>query len=811
MLRARFGTTDPAGSDQSNPSRTAALFAGKKPKDFEDDNSGGGTTPFLLIMHKGGGTLTITVAAKTSAQPVIDLPITVHCFEARETEATLAAAAQARQAVEEIQSLVEKGDHAAARSVLTDALSNMQQTLGAKLSAVVNAATWELGFSSYQLGGLEDLEVARALSEQVLEVRSLTLPEDHPDLQTARQNLAVMKKALGDLAGARALEEHVLEVRSRILPGDHPDVQAAKWRLASTIAAQGDLEGARALQEQVLDVFSRTLPPNHRDLQVARQDLAVTIGALGDLSGARTLLEQVLEVLSRSLPSDHPDLQLARGNLAATLKALGDLVGARAIFEQVLEVRSRTLPGDHPDLQIARGNLAVTMKALGDLDGARELEEQVLETRSRTLPRDHSLLQLARSNLAVTLSGQGNLAGGRVLFAQVLEVFSRTLPGDHPNLQLARANLAASLKAQGALPEARALLEQVLVGRSRILPSEHPDLLLTQATVARYRAASGKAAESQELVRTLASTTMESGRSLDSILEKRFIEASVVDTVLSVAAGANAFEADSEGERLGFAMCEGIRGAEASAARLARSLRADAESWALRDALTAASRTLNLLAGSPAEDRARLAEVVRERDGLRRNLLSRLQETGAEGLFPELEAKAIAARLEPDEAAIAYWRYERWQVDLATGQESRQPCYLAWVLRPGDGFERIELGPAAEIENAIEAWREALGAPTRGLTTKAEATSREKGERVRKRLIDPVLRAIGSADRVRIAPAGAVHLVPLDALPSGDGVLGDSLEIVSLNALSELTVADSLPRNAPSVLSMGGISYDGEP
>ncbi|MEQ8762542.1 MAG: CHAT domain-containing protein [Planctomycetota bacterium] len=55
------------------------------------------------------------------------------------------------------------------------------------------------------------------------------------------------------------------------------------------------------------------------------------------------------------------------------------------------------------------------------------------------------------------------------------------------------------------------------------------------------------------------------------------------------------------------------------------------------------------------------------------------------------------------------------------------------------------------------------------------------------------------------------QFVPLDALPSSGGVLGDSLEIVSLNALSELTVADSLPRNAPSVLSMGGISYDGEP
>ncbi|MCE9592955.1 MAG: CHAT domain-containing protein [Planctomycetes bacterium] len=323
---------------------------------------------------------------------------------------------------------------------------------------------------------LGDLSGARALEEKVLEVRSRALPDDHPDLQAARENLAGTLYRLGDLSGARALEEKVLEVRSRTLPDDHPDLQAARGNLAVTIKALGDLAGARALQEKVLEVCSRTLSDDHPDLQWARGNLATTIKALGDLTGARTLEERVLEVRSRMLPDDHPDLLRTRLNLAGTLYRLGDLSGARALEEKVLEVRSRTLPDNHPDLQAARGNLAVTIKALGDLAGARALQEKVLEVCSRTLPDDHPDLQDARQSLAATISALGDLAGARALEEKVLEVRSRTLPDDHPDLQDARQNLAAEISALGDLAGARALEEKVLEVRSRTLPDDHPDL-----------------------------------------------------------------------------------------------------------------------------------------------------------------------------------------------------------------------------------------------------------------------------------------------------------------------------------------------
>ncbi|MCP4655318.1 MAG: tetratricopeptide repeat protein, partial [bacterium] len=124
---------------------------------------------------------------------------------------------------------------------------------------------------------------------------------------------------------------------------DHPDVLTARHNLAETLSAQGDLAGARQLQEQVLEARERLLGADHPDTLTARNNLAATLYAQGDLAGARQLQEQVLEARERLLGADHPDTLTARNNLAQSLYAQGDLAGARQLQEQVLEARERLL------------------------------------------------------------------------------------------------------------------------------------------------------------------------------------------------------------------------------------------------------------------------------------------------------------------------------------------------------------------------------------------------------------------------------------------------------------------------------------
>ncbi len=663
------------------------------------------------------------------------------------------------------------------------------------------------------LKDLGELARARDLEEKVLASFEKSLPPDHPNLQRARMHLASTLKLVGELRAAVTLEKQVLEIHTRTLPEDHALLQAARLNLAVSIQDLGDLEGARELEERAQAVLSRTHPADHPDLQTARMNLAITLSKLGELGSARALEEQVLKIRIRTLPNEHPDLQAIRLNYAATLRALGDLVQARVLEEKALSVLSRSLPEDHPTLQTARQNLAATLKCFGQPEQARLLEEQVLSISSRKLPDDHPALQLARANLALTLLELGEVEAARVLQTKVLELHSHRLPDHHPDLQRARGNLAQTMKKLGNWKEARALEEQVLEVFSQTLPSDHPDLQLARASLARLLMTTGEGRKGQTLARKIAGATAQRSASWQTsgareIERQSFWE---IDTPLSIAAGAGEFSADPEGERLCFSMCEVLRMAEVSSARLQRSLGSDQNSQALQT-LARTSRELNTLAGATGEDGSRFSELVRERDRLRRELLGRLEEAGADRFQPEVEAQSIAERLRPEEAAIAYWRYERWEIAPQTRERTTTPSYLAWVLTPDGSCDRIELGSAQYIDAAIREWRAALQAPARGVTGSETTTTaiQDEGRRVRSLIFDPLRDELGAARRVWVAAAEALHLVPLDAMPEHAGVLGDHLEFAHLQAVSELTLGERPALAPPSVLAMGGIRYDGQ-
>ncbi len=626
------------------------------------------------------------------------------------------------------------------------------------------------GYLANTIKALGDLAGARALLEQVLEVFSRTLPADHPDLQKARQNLAIVIKMLGDLAGARALEEAVLEVRLAVLPADHPHLQAARMNLARTLGHLGDVAGARTLFEKVLEVRSRTLPEDHTDLQRARQGLALSMYALGDAAGARALIEDVLEVFSRTLPAEHPELQRTRENLAIALKHMDDLAGARAIEEAVLEVYSRTLPADHPDLQRTRRNLATTIDALGDYPGARVLFEQVLEVGSRTLPAHHRDLQQARGNFAFTLAHErvreneetGGIprGGGNEEFAKLAGDFIRSL--------------------------AHRAHEAVLSGSSR---------------------------EAEERCANLSNDL---GRAL------------------SFAEGLGVFGRDGSLERLAFLSSESTRGGPLLSASLARRATEHPRYAELRGEIRSVSAELARFAqggaGADEFDRARSRRDMAERElvGLARDLL------GAEAGARELDLAALSAELAEKDAIVAYRRYKRSRVEadgkdtftdslcafvVRSGErlhrvelgpiEPIETAVKSW--REAIGV-RLERGLSKTAPESL-----ARGEELRRLVFEPLVPAITDARRLVVALDDVLhlvpLEALPSSFPIADAEQGVTSAAAADASDGGDGalLLGDRWRIETRCTLTELLAKEGEQRSGDALVALGGASFNSEP
>ncbi len=743
-------------------------------------------------------------------------------------------------------------DYSGALELLEQVLAAHERTLPADHPELLDA----LQGVSTTMRALGDLPGARALFERLLAARERTLPEDHPRLLDAQRQLAAVMREQGDYAGARALFERVVAACERSLPPDHPELLGTREGLALTMRLQGDLAGARALQERVLEIRVRTMPEHHPGVLTARLDLAITLKSQGDLAGARVLQERVLELCERVLPEDHPELIRVQHNLATTLLELGDVARARALLERVLAVRERTLPEDHPDLASVRGNVAGALFTAGDFAGARALQERVLAAFERVYPDDHPKLLAVRENLAALMVQQRDFAGARAIQERVLEVRGRALPEDHPDLLLIQISLASTLASQGDHAGARALEERVLEACERTLPEEHPhhvrvlgnlaNRLRVQGDHARARALLERAVEigrrglrssERELLMTrqnLAATMYEQGDVAGAraqALELMAASLSALELAASTYsqrearafAGALArphsaarfLSGSGQGARQRFELAETLRSVIG-----ADTMGADdfPELDTLRKSIASVRQELgDLLAAVPADrDPDELARAIesltRERDDLDRELRA---ESRKRGVLPgAIRASDVAAALPRGAVAVGFLRVEGWRREEERHVlRSRGDVLAAHLVRPSGEIVEVELGLAADLERAVETWRAQLGKPLdRGIGRVSESSSeREAGEALRARLLDPLLGELSDeTTTLLVCAADLVHAVPLDALPLGDGRVGDRYRLVNLPSFRRLVAPrrSLVQADEPELLVVGGVDFD---
>ena len=76
-----------------------------------------------------------------------------------------------------------------------------------------------------------------------IQIRQRELGNDHEDLGSTLNNLAVVLQDTGDFAGAQQLFEQALPIAKKALGPEHPDVAATLNNLALVLRDRGDLAG----------------------------------------------------------------------------------------------------------------------------------------------------------------------------------------------------------------------------------------------------------------------------------------------------------------------------------------------------------------------------------------------------------------------------------------------------------------------------------------------------------------------------------------------------------------------------------------
>jgi CHAT domain-containing protein/Tfp pilus assembly protein PilF len=643
---------------------------------------------------------------------------------------------------------------------------------GQEVPAEAKAALQErdrLGEQSQKLQAAGKLTEAIAAAQTMLAIERELLPADHDDIIGSLDWLAGLHTERADFAAAKATRQEALEILRKPYGEAH-------WKVTDARLALQDVERLAAMSRDQRQNLAEAVRLNRE---------AVALHRAGRYGEAVKSARRALAIRQAVLGVRHPDTATCLNNLAAMLEAQGDYASARPLYEQALAIRPAVLGARHPDTAQSLNNLALLLQAQGDYAAAQPLLEQALAIRRAVLGQRHPDTAQSLNNLAALLDSQGDYAAARPLYERALAIRQAVLGQRHPDTALSLSNLALLLWAQRDYAGAAPLLKEALA-------STQDNLELAAAAQS----------ERQQLAMTGALP--------------RYL-----DAYLSLAPSARL--AAGDGYRFVLA-AKGSIFERQRRLRAQRRVQADPQSPAARqfNAYQETVRRLAMLAlATPDPQQApawqeQVAEVSRRKD-----------EQEAE--LARLDAGFRAARAEasrtPEQLRTALPRGTAL-VDLLVytafeppaqgkGEFQRERRLVAFVVRADRPIARVELGPLAPIQKAIEDWRPILGGG--GSVPAADDPARA----LRRLIWEPVEEHLEGIASVLVSPDGPIALVPLAALPGKEPsrylIEEWSLAVVPVPRMlgsaagGASPAPGSSPGAAPSLLLAGDIDYGGEP
>jgi CHAT domain-containing protein len=675
-------------------------------------------------------------------------------------------------------------------------------------------------------------------------------PQGHPDLANSLMNVGALLRSRGDLAAAEPLLREGLAMQRRLYPPDdypqgHPDLIVGLTHLASWARSRGDLAEAEGLLREALDVQRRLyprehFPAGHPALAQGLTNLAGLLQARGDLAGAERLLREALAMLhalypAARLPDGHPHLARTLNDLAGVLKDRGDLAAAEPLVREALAVYRRLYPRErfprgHPDLALALTNLGTLLRARGDPDGAEPPAREGLAMLRGLYPPEHfpaghALLARGLTTLGGVLRARGDLAGAEPCCGEALAMLralypAGRFPDGHAEVVEGLNNLGSLRADRGDGAGAERLLREALAMRRKLYPpgrypDGHPDLALGLHNVASVLHDRGDPAGAEPYYRAaLAMRQRLTEQLLAGVSEAEAFNhlaglPLTRDGYLSVTgpgpADAAAYAAVWETKAV-LARWLGRR-------RLALAASADPAARDLAGRLAATRRELAavLLAPAGPGHAERLRRLGARKEELEKALGRRLPALAQAQRRDRRDPEALRRALPAGTAFVDLLRYVRFDHDPAAPGvrgERRTACYLAFVLSRDRPTRRVELGPAADVEAALTAWRRAL---TRDGDPGAAA-------RLRRLVWAPLARELpAGTGTVWLAPDDRLTGLPWAALPGskpGSVLLAEhALAVVPHGqALLDGLLHQGRPAAEDgTVLVVGGVAYGAAP
>lgn len=577
-----------------------------------------------------------------------------------------------------------------------------------------------LGIITSDLG---DLEVAQQYHEAALAIREKLSPDSN-DVANSLNSLAGVVAERGDFEKAQTLAEGALAIREKLFPGSLT-VAASLNNLGVVIYNRGDLEGAQRRYEAALAIREK-LAPGSLPVAGSLTSLGIVAHDRGDFEEAMRRHEAALAIYEKFAPES---LAMAASltNLGVVAHSRGNWEVAERRHEAALAIHEKLAPGSL-GMAMSLNNLGLVARERGDLELAQRRHEAGLAIEQKLAPGSINAA-MSLNNLGLVAQSRNDFEAAQRHQEGALAIYEKLAPFSRGTATILQ-NLGTVLLARGDEVQHLAL---------------HQRRLALAATLIRQQGAA-MAGDLGAFGQAATEALEQSGWLGDPSTIYAFLPTlrGAGLTMESRVAAARRRAAGDEDVRQAFAAVQIAAKAESDWSTKPRPEGMDEQAWT-NELLDRRSKKQSA--------EAAMSHLLKEKDPRLADELT-------------IEIPAIQQALGKDEILIEFLRISTWD---KTAKKQGPAAYGAFLVRSEGDVRFVRLGEAAEIDELVRTWHEAIARSNAPGATDQDLKGTEKQlKETGRQLYDRLVKPLGKLpETLLIAPDSELHSLPFAALHDG--------------------------------------------
>lgn len=388
------------------------------------------------------------------------------------------------------------GKYKKAIELATAAISIQERTI-ARTSPDYTASLNNLAGYYFLKGNYAE---AIRLATEILNLDEIIFGNEHPNYAITLSNLATYKSAIGEYSEALELEKNASIIYEKTLGKDHLTYARSLSSIANYNSILGNYKEAISLNTETLKIYEKTLGKKHPTYALSINSLAELQVHIGNYPMATKLFTQALETAKKSLGPNHSAYATILHNMATCISILGDDRKAITLEKEALSIREKALGKESNAYSVSLHSLAVLNSSTGNYVEAIKYETESLNIIKKTLGKNHKSYSTGSSCLASYYSALGNYEEAIKLDSEALYTIEQTFGKNHPDYANILSNLANDYYYYGNYVEASRLGHEALNIREKVLGTQHPDYAEALSNVSMFNISLGNLAEAKRQI-----------------------------------------------------------------------------------------------------------------------------------------------------------------------------------------------------------------------------------------------------------------------------------------------------------------------